>query len=86
LENYIGTEDRQCHYTQGRGFYACRTKQGIKARALWGLIGNTGCIMLQPRCRTTQGPYDRVELYISLLLEVGQWKANYLSLYLVAGH
>jgi len=36
LENYIGTDDCQCCYIRGR-CYMCRTKQGSKARALWGI-------------------------------------------------
>jgi hypothetical protein len=35
LEIYIGTDDWQCRYIQGRVLYACRYKQGRKARALW---------------------------------------------------
>jgi len=37
LENYIGTDYFQLCYIRGRRCYVCRTKQGRKTRALWGI-------------------------------------------------
>ena len=37
LESYIGTYDWKCHNIRGRCPYVCRTKNGRKTRAFWGI-------------------------------------------------
>jgi hypothetical protein len=37
LANHTGTDEWQCRYIRDKCSYVCRTKQGRKTRALWGI-------------------------------------------------
>jgi len=66
LENYIGTDDLQCHFIAGRCLYVCCTKHGRRTCPLWRISWYHRMYNAIDEVFTNWGCYNQGQLYLKL--------------------